>query len=347
MAEPPTVYDVAERAGVSTATVSRVMSDAQNVRGATKQRVLDAVAELGYLQSAAAKGLARNRSHILGLTFPDDLAQAEQSDASFWYDELIRGAERAARQAGYMLLIAGSPSEDYQRVFTGVAGSCDGIVTMSGSHDPDTLARVSARKPVVVIGSGSDKFDNVDHVLCANREGAYELTAHLCDVHGVVQPGYVAGGAPDSYARFAGFRAALRDRGLKVPRKPIAVGDLSTPGGRRVGESLVDNGLDVDALVCVNDQTAIGLIESLVAAGIRVPGQVRVTGFDGVVFREPGAPLLTTSTQSMQQMGALAAELLVERLNESRTAPVELSLDTTLRIGDTCGCDRPALVGNS
>src|SRR5215475_15392044 len=147
----PTVYEVAERAGVSTASVSRVLAGHDRVRPETRQRVLEAVAELGYVPSGAAQDLAGRRTAVLGLCFPDLVGDQDivNSDAMYWYDEVIRGMERAARRNGYALLIAASHESDDVNLVLTVAGRCDGVMLLAGTAPLRTVEHVATRVPVL------------------------------------------------------------------------------------------------------------------------------------------------------------------------------------------------------
>src|SRR5579859_6864729 len=132
MRSTPTVYEVAARAGVSTATVSRVLSGRNPVLSPTREKVLAAIAELGYVPSGAAKDLAARRTGVLGLCFPDLVGDQDiQGDATYWYDEVIRGMERASRRSGYAVMIAASHESDDVDLVLNVAGRCDGLVVLA------------------------------------------------------------------------------------------------------------------------------------------------------------------------------------------------------------------------
>jgi hypothetical protein len=129
VADRPNVYAVARRAGVSTATVSRVLAGRERVLPDTRDKVLTAIAELGYVPSGAAKDLAARRTGVLGLCFPDLVVDQDivQNDSGYWYDEVIRGMERSARRRGYAVLIAASHHSDDGRLVLSIAGRCDGL----------------------------------------------------------------------------------------------------------------------------------------------------------------------------------------------------------------------------
>jgi len=139
--DKPSVYEVARLAGVSTATVSRVLAGYERVLPRTRDKVLTAVTELGYVPSGAARDLAARRTGVLGLCFPD--LDTEDGDAAYWYDEVIRGMERAARRRGYAVLIAASHHRDDSGLVLSIAGRCDGLVVLARTAKSDILRAMS------------------------------------------------------------------------------------------------------------------------------------------------------------------------------------------------------------
>ena len=167
MREKPSVYEVARLAGVSTATVSRVLAGYERVLPRTRDKVLTAVTELGYVPNGAARDLAARRTGVLGLCFPDlgfpdpgipdpgipDLDN-EDGDAAYWYDEVIRGMERAARRSGYAVLIAASHHRDDSGLVLSIAGRCDGLVVLALTAPLSMIEHVATRIPVVLLATG-------------------------------------------------------------------------------------------------------------------------------------------------------------------------------------------------
>ncbi|MGW7716387.1 LacI family DNA-binding transcriptional regulator, partial [Streptomyces chartreusis] len=194
----PTVYDVAERSGVSIATVSRVYRNPDSVRAATRERVLAAARELGYVPSGNARGLASRSTGVLGLCFPDyadpGTADIEDDDAAMLYsDQIIRGMERAARRHGYALLIAASLEGGPESLVAKVAGRVDGFAVLARTVPTEELEVISRRQPVVMLaGPRADpSLDHLDHVEVANEDGQYELTRHLLNDHGLRRLAYI------------------------------------------------------------------------------------------------------------------------------------------------------------
>jgi LacI family transcriptional regulator len=343
----PTVYHVAKLAGVSTATVSRVLSGNARVLVQTRERVLAAIAELGYVPSGAAKDLAARRTGVLGLCFPDLVGDQDiDSDAMYWYDEVIRGLERAARRSQYAVLIAASHASDDVSMVLSVAGRCDGLVVLARTVPPRVLEHIAMRIPVVLLGSEREQGETIgvlDHLWVANDSGSAAVTGHLADRHGYPDIAFAAGPAdsPDASSRLNGFRKAMAERGRDLSRLRIFQGDFTTAGGRRVAADLLAQKPLPQAVVCANDQTAIGLMTALQNAGLRIPGDIAVTGFDGVQLGELLRPSLTTVVQPMRKLGQTAARLLQERIADPAIAPRSAELPVRLELRASCGCPEP------
>ncbi len=236
--DKPSVYEVARLAGVSTATVSRVLAGYERVLPATRDKVLTAVTELGYVPSGAARDLAARRTGVLGLCFPDLTGDqdSEQGDAGYWYDEVIRGMERAARRSGYALLISASHHHNDGSLLLSIAGRCDGLVVLARTAPLAMIEHVAARIPVVLLAQGGGGGTQaVDYLAVANETGAYQVTSHLADVHGYADLCFIAGppGSPDSASRHDGFRRATAGLGdMRAPTTAISR-PRAVPAGRR------------------------------------------------------------------------------------------------------------------
>jgi LacI family transcriptional regulator len=339
------VYDVAQRAGVSIASVSRVLAGHDRVRPETTQRVLNAVAELGYVPSGAAQDLAGRRTAVLGLCFPDLVGDQDivNSDAMFWYDEVIRGMERAARRSGYALLIAASHESDDVNMVLTVAGRCDGLMVLAATAPLDTLEHVAARGPVLMLAAPRDAGESpglLDHLYVANESGMHQMTAHLLDFHRYESLAFVAGpvDSADSRSRLAGFRGALAAHGRTEAEAAVLHGDFTTAGGAAVAAELLKQKQMPRALVCANDQTAIGAMAALARAGVRVPEDVAVTGFDGLYIGRHLHPALTTVRQPMRELGETAVRLLQQRITKQANAGADIELPVQLELRESCGC---------
>jgi LacI family transcriptional regulator len=341
----PTVYDVADQAGVSIATVSRVYGDPTRVRAATRDKVLAVARELGYVPSGSARGLASGATGVLGLCFPDytdpdDNAEGDDDAMVLYADQLIRGMERASRRRGYALLIAASLMGGAENLVARMAGKVDGFAVMARTASTEELEVISRRLPVVVL-AGPREIDRLDHIEVANYDGQYELTRHLITVHGLTRLAFVGGHAdsPDAEARFRGYQEACREAGLPVPDEPDIRAALTRADGRAAVGTLGERpgGLP-QGLMLANDQMAVGAMEELAARGVRVPQDIAVTGFDGIPLGLMVRPSLTTVRQPLRQMGEDAVDLLTTRLGDPDREPLSLMLPVSLALRESCGC---------
>lgn len=345
------MYDVAERSGVSIATVSRVYRNPDSVRAQTRDRVLAAARALGYVPSGSARGLASRTTGVLGLCFPDytdpdaeaDGVDAEDDDSGvmLYFDQILRGMERAARRHGYALLIAASPESGPRSLVEQVAGRVDGFAVLARTVPTEDLEVISRRLPVVML-AGPREIDHLDHIEVANADGERELTRHLIEDHGLRRLAFIGGelDSPDALARFAGFRAACRDAGLPVPDEPAVQGVMMTRAeGARAAETLLDRaGERPQAMLFANDQMAVGALHALERRGVRVPEDIAVAGFDGIPLSRIVRPALTTVRQPMLRLGEEAVGLLVRRLQDRTRDPVSLMLPVSVARRASCGC---------
>ncbi|MGH3760559.1 LacI family DNA-binding transcriptional regulator [Actinophytocola sp.] len=343
----PTVYDVAERAKVSIATVSRVYRNPDTVRSQTRERVLAVARELGYVPSGNARGLASRTTGVLGLCFPDYADpevdnpdnDADDPDHMLYADEITRGMERAARRHGYALLIAASLVGGPESLVAKVAGRVDGFAVLAQTVPTEDLEMISGRLPIVMI-AGPREIDQLDHLQVANDDGEYELTRHLIADHGLTRLAFMGGGhdSPDASDRFRGFQRALAEAGLPVPGEPAIRGNFTQADGRAATARLLDVGPPPEALVCANDQMAVGALQTLERRNIRVPRDMAVVGFDGIPLGRVVRPSLTTVSQPMRRLGDTAVELLVERLRDPDREPRSIVLPVTQTHRTSCGC---------
>jgi LacI family transcriptional regulator len=351
-----TVYDVADRAGVSIATVSRVLRSPDAVRPVTRERVLDAVTALGYVPSGSARGLAERRTGVLGLYFPgfdaaeeapalDVLSSAadalppftvvdEETDAEgepphptmLFLDEVLRGAELEAWKQGFVLMVGVGRNDPDRSTVRDMAGRVDGLVVLASSVPDDVLARLARRIPVVVL-SGPPRGDSYDHVTVGNAEAMAELTRRVLEQTGGAAPAFLAGpdDSPDGIERWEGFSRAVDDAGLSVADITRVRGDFTRASGRRAAEKLIADGLP-PALISANDQMALGALDAFRAARVSVPEDLIVTGFDGIEAAALSRPRLTTVRQPMIELGRAAVQVLARRLEQPDSAPVAVRL---------------------
>lgn len=359
MAKVPTVYDVAERAGVSIATVSRVLRSPDSVREQTRERVHTAVRELGYVPSAAARGLAARRTNVIGLFFPghddlevdamvtvaagdhvpvvvDDGGDTEHETQNLYFDEVLRGAEIEAWRKGFALMVAAGRGQSREALVNDIAGRVDGLAVLSRTVPDDLLDHVARRIPVVVL-AGPDRADRFDHVSANNGAGMRALTRHVLDTYGAQNLVYIAGPAdsPDANERLDGLRAAFADAGEDAQSVPVIRGDFTREGGQAIAARILDAGVP-RGILCSNDQTALGVLDVLEQRGIRVPDDVVVTGFDGITAGRHSRPRLTTVHQPMVDLGRVAVHAITARLDDPSASPRVLTLPVQVVLRESC-----------
>lgn len=319
-----TIYSVADRAGVSIATVSRVLQGSPLVSEKTRDKVLQAADELDYLPSGAARSLAVRHHETLGLVLPEL--------GGPYYAELLMGFESRAGelQQSVMLVLAGTKNDRLHEVRK-LSARVDGIAVLD--VDADHVGRTS--KPVVII-AGHPR-DGAEAVAAENLESAKRLTEHLFG-HGRTRLLFIGDtdAAADVRERYEGFAAAHRDRGLE-PAQPVRA-EFRESEGAVVAERILAQEFDADALVCGNDELALAIMAGLTDGGVDVPGDIAVVGWDDVMTARYVRPGLTTVRQPVQQVGALAADRLHELVNGAHASAERRVLPTEVVIRGSCGC---------
>jgi LacI family transcriptional regulator len=321
-----TIRDVAHRAGVSIATVSRALGDGASVTPATRARVTRAAADLDYVPSQLGRQLAQGRHAANGIVFPDLSGP--------YYAEVVLGYEAAAAELDRSVLILSTHGrEDAGALVTELAARCDGVVVLGRTVDDGVVHRLTRRgTPVVLVAR--TPLEGADSLNAENRAAARRLTEHLVmqgarAIHFIGNPDV----SSDVSERYESLTAAADQQGAEVTL--VSVPGFSEADGRRAAEAVVarlrasggSRGLP-DAFACANDELALGLMLVLREAGVQVPGDVLVSGWDDVMAATYAG--LTTVRQPMRELGIRAAHLLDERINHVREVPVHEVLATEL-----------------
>lgn len=324
-----TIYSVAERAGVSIATVSRVLQGAGTVSPKTTQKVLDAVEELNYVPLGAARSLAVRHHEAHGLVLPELSGP--------YYSELLMGFESRAAELGQSVtLMLTEGKADIARAVRHLATHVDAIAVLGSAAMPPAVARaLHGQKPVVIIAGAPQ--EGIESVRAENAHSAEQLTEHVL-AHGRTRLVFVGdpGGAPDINERHAGFVAAHRARGLE-PAAPVQV-PFREGEGEAVAERILAGEIDTDALVCANDELALAVMTHLQDAGRDVPGDIAVVGWDDVMTSRYVRPGLTTVRQPVHELGVIAAERLHQRVSGGQPLLEPQILPTEVVIRGSCGC---------
>jgi len=353
MAEPKrakgtlTIYDVAKLAGVSIASVSRVLNGQGTPRAETRDRVMRAVRELSFVPDGAARALSNGLKEVVGVVFRRESGETylEGEDESFLFIDVInRGIEMGARRRGFDLLISsvGYSDDNVAERIAALAGKADGLILHDRMLSAVGIARMADVVPVVTLaGSPTPASMNVR---CDNEAGVRALVRHLVIEHGYRSLGYVSGRAdsPDNRTRQRAFETEAAAAGADIDTGPAWQGNYSAAGGANVVESLLAAGRKLPrAILCANDQTALGVIHALAQRGIRVPQDVAITGFDDVPVARHLHPPLTTVRQPMQELGAKAFDILYSRISAAAGAP-DTVLPVELIVRESCGCTNTA-----
>ena len=342
-----TVYDVARVAGVSTATVSRVMRGSSLVHPDTRDRVLAVVEALGFVPDASAQGLSRRRKDIIGFVALERAAGEMDIErgALLFADQIVHAAEAVLRGTGYSLLLTfGERGEQFERRVRALSGKVDGLLVAEEIMAAGDLRALAERIPIVVIAGRPDET-GLDMIGADNRAGMTALVSHLVGHHGHRRLCLVSGpkDAPDATARQAAFEAAvLAGPGSSVEQ--VIHGDFSESSGQAAARVLLDRPRPPsrpalpDVVVCANDQMAIGVLRGLQRAGVAIPGDVALTGFDDVYPSHLIDPPLTTVSQPVRELGDRAARRLLARIEDRSLPPRAEILPATAVIRTSCGC---------
>lgn len=375
MAKKPTVYDVAERAGVSIATVSFAFTQPHRVRESTREAVEEAALALGYLPSASARGLAQGKTGAIGLfsfrdfgrtgaeassptAAPTDSEEenspdtgrpiaavfSDESNADFrlfplYHDEVQRGVEMECRRRGYVLMVGrGGRGEGDDANILDIASRVDGLAVFPNTLPGGMLRRIAIRMPVVELSTPVE--DNGLHrVSVQNVKGMKLLTEHLIHHHGFRAIAFVGPtGSPDKAHRYSGYVDAMGEAGLEIRTIPAPRRTDPALDIAKQIHTLTASGQLPQAIMCSADAEALLYVDALAQAGLDVPKRVAVTGFDGIAAGLVNRPTLTTVRQPMLSLGSAAAAILIDQVARPSASPVSRQFPVTLALRESCGC---------
>ncbi|SDG99946.1 LacI family DNA-binding transcriptional regulator [Klenkia brasiliensis] len=326
----PVMADVARLAGVSHQTVSRVVNEHPYVREQTREAVLAAMAELGYRPNLTARALARRQSDTIGVIAFDTTLHGPAST--------LFSLEQAARTAGYEVHVVTVPDPEPQAFADAVerlvAQSVCGVVVLAPQQAAvQVMVGLPTDLPAVAVEGGA--APGVPSVVVDQVEGARQATRHLVEL-GHREVAHVRGPQDwiEAEARVDGWRRALADAGLAV-RDPLP-GDWSARSGYAAGQALRRDHPEVTGVFVANDHMALGLLRALAEAGVDVPGQVSVVGFDDIAEAEYLHPPLTTVHQDFAEVGRRCVDVLLARM-AGGTAPGPVVVPTRLVVRTSTG----------
>ena len=314
-----TIKEIAERAGVSKATVSRVLNNSKPVKEDVKRRVLGVIESTNFKPNAAARSLSLNKSHLIGIILPD------LSNPVF--SRIIAGMESFIRDKDFSLLITATDFNIEMKIqHIGILKDkgVDGLVLITDHGNEGIVDALSLfKKPTIMIGSDS-AIETIPIVKIDNFKASYEATQHLIDL-GHEKIAMIRGPLKDphsGYDRFEGYKAALQNANM-WDESLVVEGWYTFDDGYQGMSLLLEQTEKPSALFCACDLMAVGAIKCAVSSGIQVPEQLSVVGFDDVALARMYSPSLSTVRQPFEEQGILAIRRLIEMIEKSPVHPHE------------------------
>jgi len=316
-----TLDDVARHVGVTSATVSNVITGKGSVSENTRARVFAAIEELGYQPNLVARGLARKKTFTLALVL--------LTIANPFYAEIAEEIERVARQRGYQLLLCNTHKDttigrEHLKALSG--RWVDGLLVMGGSLSvPDMLAAARRGQPLVLCVPSENEQNAALSVVDIDFHHAGELAArHLLEL-GHHRTAVIVE-APSHALRWEGFRTALATSGVALPTEYVKYGDSTMQSGYQGAEALLALPIRPTAIFATNDLMALGAVEAALDHGLRVPGDLSVVGLDDIMLGAHVRPPLTTVAIPKQELAKQAIELLLRYIDSAASEPVSLTV---------------------
>jgi DNA-binding LacI/PurR family transcriptional regulator len=345
-----TLGDVARLAGVSVSTASMALSGSPRVAEETRRRVVEAAERLQYVPDSAGRSLRSRRAGALAVVVPHSTRHLFSHPVLI---DLLEGIMSVANERDLITVLSTSPTEEdeetaYDRVARG--RRADGMIVLGAAATDLHAAQLTRSGFSVVLFGRSPLMPDVPSVSLDDVTGAYEATKHLIEVHGARRLAHVSGPLRHQSAieKRDGFVAALRDADLNVNPRLQIEGDYTEQSGWKAGQNLLEHLGVLDAVLCANDQMAMGLMQSLRDGGVSVPEDVRLVGYDDHPLSPFTQPTLTTVGADFVNTGRQAALQLLRLLDDENGSGTELAhivLPTRLVVRTSCGCETPPSAG--
>ncbi len=330
-----TLEEIASLSGVSRSTVSRVINDDPHVKEVTRERVLKIVQDLNYQPNMAARSLAVSRTNILGLVIPTGISSLFTDP---YFPIFIHGVSSACNAKNHSVMLWLAEPEYERRTIRQVLhnGFVAGVIVSSMLlDDPLVEALLEANFPFVLVGRHLSNT-NVSYVDVDNRKSAQDIVTHLLRV-GHQRIAHISGplNIVSGLDRQEGYLTALRSRGATVDPQLIVEADFTEDGAALAMQRLLPR--KPQAVFAASDAMAVGAMRIIRDAGLRIPDDIAVVGFDDLPFAERHLPSLTTIRQPIHQMGEMAVKTLLELLEHPDMGPQRVILPTQLMIRESCG----------
>jgi LacI family transcriptional regulator len=326
-----TIKHVAKEAGVSIATVSHVINNTRYVSDELSKKVHLAMEKLGYHPDGIARSLRKKRTYTVGMIIPDS--------SNPFFAEVALGFEMRSFDLSYNVIFCNT-NGDVQKESTYLdlllKKRVDGIVFVSSGININSVKFIKSQKIPIIVVDREIKRLKVDSVLVDNLSGGYQATKHLLNL-GHKRIACISGPSliTPSSERIEGYKKALMEASLEIDKKLILMGDFQFEGGYKSAKKLLRMKKIPTAIFACNDLMAIGAICAIKEAGMRVPQDISVVGFDDIALASFYSPKLTTVIQPKYKMGKLAASMLIERIKNKEMAPRRKLLKTELIIRES------------
>jgi len=327
-----TIEDIAKLAGVSKATVSYVLNDKPGVSEELRLKIKKIIEDCNYVPNSAARGLAGEKTHFIGLVIPDV--------SDMFYANIIRGVEKTSNKHNYLLnLYTTHGEEEKERRVIGLINSSmvDGLIIMAYYIKDNFVDFLKNEGIPFVFIDYPTKDEDIYTVVVDNETGAFEATEYLISL-GHEKIAFLEGheAAWDSKARFMGFLKALTANSIEFNPLLIEKGDFTREGGYKATKRLLEKREEFTAIFSSNDQMAIGAVRALKEKGLKVPEDVSIVGFDNIEASSIIDPPLTTVMQPIYEMGKKATEILLRLINGENIERKNFLLKTKLIKRSSC-----------
>ena len=340
MTKKLTLEEIGKLAGVSRSTVSRVVNGQPDVKAEVRERVMDVVRETGYVPNAAARSLAAQRSGVLGFVIP-------RSVATFFGDpyfaRLTQGITQACNVHGYMLsLFLFHSKNDEELLLPRLSQSSfmDGVIVQATTDDDPIIPQLlKSNLPFLVVGRLNSMPEGISYIDVDNVSGAYKAVEHLIKL-GHERIAHITGSLNNSAGadRLTGYKKALEAYDLPVDENLIVNGDFTEEGGRKAIPSLLPH--KPDAIFTGSDTMAVGAIHALKNAGLQIPKDIAVVGYDDLLPVHLTDVPLTTIRQPILRFGISAVDVLSDIIDKGSMPPRQALYDTELIIRESCGANQ-------
>jgi LacI family transcriptional regulator len=333
MTKPITIADIAEQAGVSPSTVSRVLNGSKHVDEEKRTRVLAVVEQHRYRPNALARGLVRGRSMMIGVVVQDI--------TSAFFAQLVQGIEQELDQADYQPILTTThwrsvrQDNELSSLQLLLDRQVDGVIVLAGRISDKDLQHVAKQTPLAIVARKVAGLES-QCITIDNTEAAYRATRYLQGL-GHSKIAHIVGPSdhPDAIERLEGYKRALAEAGTPFDPDLIAEGDFLSSSGLIACEQLIARGAGFTALFAGNDDMAYGAMLGLSRHGFRIPDDVSVLGFDDLTYSAYTSPPLSTVRQPALDMGRAAARLVLQQIEtqtaEAQVFPSELVLRSSVR----------------